>query len=253
MAKVYGSAGENALVQGVRKQKRMREKVFAWGLGLMFACGLLTGLLFARSSLVKWIALAGFPVLAGLLFWLNRRVDSQWEKGIREARVWRRGAEGEKVIAEVLESELPDSYSIFNDVRLPGRTSNIDHIVVGPSGVFVLNTKNWRGTVGWDGEGKTMLWNGEPDKWNSAKGAMSDAMDIHNKLRALLNRDVFVKAVLVFPLAKVLPKLDAPVELQQDDYLVGKRLKYIDKRHALSEKEVDEISTALLALFRQSM
>ena len=98
-----------------------------------------------------------------------------------------------------------------------------------------------------------MLWNGEPDKWNSAKGAMSDAMDIHNKLRALLNRDVFVKAVLVFPLAKVLPKMDAPVELQQDDYLVGKRLKYIDKRHALSEKEVDEISTALLALFRQSV
>lgn len=253
MAKVYGSAGENALVQGLLKQKRIREVILGWGLGLMFTCGLLTGLSLVRSPTAKWIALACLPVLAGVIFWLDKRVDSRWEKGIREARVWRRGAEGEKVIAEILESELPDSYSVFNDVRFPGRTSNIDHIVVGPSGVFVLNTKNWRGTVGWDGGGKTLLWNGEPDKWNSAKGAMSDAMDVHNKLRALLNRDVFVKAVLVFPLAKVLPKLDAPVELQQDDYLVGKRLKYIDKRHALSGKEVDEISTALLALFRQSV
>ena len=120
--------------------------------------------------------------------------------------------------------------------------------MVGPSGVFILNTKNWRGTVGWDAEGKTLLWNGEPDRWNSAKGAMADALDVHDKLRALLNRDVFVRAILVFPLAKVQPKLDTPVELQQDDYLVSKRLKYIDKRHALSEKEVVEIVNALLAL-----
>ena len=138
-------------------------------------------------------------------------------------------------------------------MRLPGRTANIDHLVVGPSGVFVLDTKNWRGTVGWAEDGKTLLWNGEPEKKNSAKSVLSDALDVRDKLRALLNRDVFVKAVLVFPLAKVFPKLDTPVELQQDDYLIDHRLKYIDKRSSLSEKEVREIVKVLMPLFRNDI
>ena len=83
--------------------------------------------------------------------------------------------------------------------------------------------------------------------------AFNDAIDVRNKLRTLLNREIFVRAVLVFPLAKVFPKLDTSVELQQDDYLIEHRLKYIDKRNALSEKDVREIVNALAALFRESI
>ena len=253
MAKVHGSAGENAFGKGLQKQKKVRDQIISWGAILMGACGFVIGFSIARSTLLTVLSFVGMLLIVGVLFWLNRKIDLDWDKELREAHYWRRGAEGEKVVAEILETQLSDQYHVFHDVRFPGRKSNIDHIVVGPSGVFILNTKNWRGTVGWDAEGKTLLWNGEPDKWNSAKGAMADALDVHDKLRALLNRDVFIRAILVFPLAKVQPKLDTPVELQQDDYLVSKRLKYIDKRHALSEKEVGEIANALLALFRKSV
>ena len=253
MAKIHGNAGENAIDKGTRKQERLVAAIFGGGLLFMFACGVFLGLSFSRGAVLQGIAAVCTLTLLGIMFWLKKKVDSRIEKDIREVRYWRRGAEGEKVIAGVLETELSDKYHVFNDVCFPGRTSNIDHIVVGPSGVFVLNTKNWRGTVAWDGDGKTLLWNGEPDKWNSAKKAMADALNVREKLRALLNREVFVKAILVFPLAKVVPKLDTPVELQQDDYLVGKRLKYIDKRNALSAKEVGEIANALLALFRESV
>ena len=253
MAKVHGSAGENALSKSGEKQGTLLATIVVIGLMVIFAVGTLFGLSFSRKSFLVWIALAGMLVLGGIFIWLKRKIDLWVDKELREVRYWRRGAEGEKVVAEILETQLSDEYHVFHDVRFPGRKSNIDHIVVGPSGVFILNTKNWRGTVGWDTEGKTLLWNGEPDRWNSAKGAMADALDVHDKLRALLNRDVFVRAILVFPLAKVQPKLDTPVELQQDDYLVSKRLKYIDKRHALSEKEVVEIVNALLALFRKSV
>ena len=46
---------------------------------------------------------------------------------------------------------------------------------------------------------------------------------------------------------------DIVVDLQQDNYLIDKRLKYIDKRTALADKDVQEIKQALLALFRKSI
>jgi hypothetical protein len=37
---------------------------------------------------------------------------------------------------------------VFHDVRWPGRRrANLDHVVVGPPGVFVVDTKNWSGRI----------------------------------------------------------------------------------------------------------
>jgi hypothetical protein len=42
----------------------------------------------------------------------------------------------------------PDGFEVLHDVHLPGRPRAwIDHVVVGPSGVFVLNTETWSGPV----------------------------------------------------------------------------------------------------------
>lgn len=253
MAIIHGKAGESASMKVLEKRQNALIWVFAAILPALLASGIFFGLSLSKNMLLKVISLFGILVIGGTIFVLRRKMDRNFEAQLREAKMWNRGAEGERVVAEILESNLSDEYHVFNDVKFPGRTANIDHLVIGPSGVFVLNTKNWRGIVGWAEDGKTLLWNGELERKNSAKAAMADALDVRDKIRALLNRDIFVKPILVFPLAKVLPKLDTPVELQQDDYLVEKRLKYIDKRHALSEKEVKEIVNALTALFRESI
>lgn len=253
MATIHGQAGENAFRKGLTKQQDVLAALVLFGFLVSLVIGALWGLSFSKHWQLQWLSVAGILLVGGSFFVLRKKIDRNLEDRLRAARAWRRGAMGERVIADVLESELPDGFHVFNDVRLPGRTANIDHLVVGPSGVFVLDTKNWRGTVGWAEDGKTLLWNGEPDKKNSAKSVLSDALDVRDKLRALLNRDVFVKAVLVFPLAKVFPKLDTPVELQQDDYLIDHRLKYIDKRSSLSEKEVKEIVKVLMPLFRNDI
>jgi len=65
------------------------------------------------------------------------------------------GAKGEEEVINVL-SALPDSYHILNDVNLRFqdyiywkkyreyiRTCQIDHIVIGPTGLWLLETKNW--------------------------------------------------------------------------------------------------------------
>ena len=36
---------------------------------------------------------------------------------------------------------MPEDYYIFNDVKFPGSRGNLDHVVVGPNGVFVIETK----------------------------------------------------------------------------------------------------------------
>ena len=56
-----------------------------------------------------------------------------------------KGIFGEKVVAFILRM-LPDDYYIFNDVyvEVGGRTTQIDHVVVSPFGVFVIETKNYR-------------------------------------------------------------------------------------------------------------
>lgn len=59
-----------------------------------------------------------------------------------------RGRLGEKKVAMRL-SRLPDEYTVFNDVYLQegGRRSQIDHVVLSPYGIFVIETKNYSGWI----------------------------------------------------------------------------------------------------------
>lgn len=59
---------------------------------------------------------------------------------------WKTGAEGERMVAESLE-RLGDSAHVLHDRRIPGRRSNIDHLVVAATGVWVIDAKNVRGKV----------------------------------------------------------------------------------------------------------
>jgi hypothetical protein len=68
-----------------------------------------------------------------------------------KSKNWVKGAEGERVVFEYL-SELPQDYYILNDVSLPGIYSNIDHVVVGPTGIFAIETKNFTGSYTVDGD-----------------------------------------------------------------------------------------------------
>src|SRR5207247_8987829 len=70
-------------------------------------------------------------VLIGFGYWLG-------------ASNTRKGLEGEQNVASEL-SYLNDEFLLLNDVMLPGGRGNIDHILIGPTGVFVLETKNFSG------------------------------------------------------------------------------------------------------------
>jgi len=64
--------------------------------------------------------------------------------GYNAGKSWNKGIKGEYIVAEYL-NQLPEDYFVFNDVKFPGSYGNLDHIVVGPTGIYVIETKNYKG------------------------------------------------------------------------------------------------------------
>ena len=58
-------------------------------------------------------------------------------------RAWQSGERGEIAVAKVLDSLTADSIPALHDRRIPQRRSNIDHIAIGPAGVYVIDAKRY--------------------------------------------------------------------------------------------------------------
>ncbi len=57
------------------------------------------------------------------------------------------GFSGEQLVGQVLARELPQDFVLINGLKLPRGSGDIDHLVVGPSGVFMLETKTMAGQI----------------------------------------------------------------------------------------------------------
>lgn len=66
----------------------------------------------------------------------------------QSTKAWDTGSRGERALGRFLET-LHDGNSIvvLHDRRIPGTRANIDHVVVAPSGIFVIDAKNYTGKV----------------------------------------------------------------------------------------------------------
>lgn len=60
------------------------------------------------------------------------------------------GEKGEAMVRDVIEDLPSDRYVVLHDVWLPmeaGGETQIDHVIVSPYGMFIIETKNWKGTI----------------------------------------------------------------------------------------------------------
>lgn len=76
-----------------------------------------------------------------------------------EARSWFKGAVGERQVAAQLDALGPE-FTVLHAVPVGRSTTDIDHVVVGPTGVFSINTKNHSGQKVWVG-GRMLTVNGQ--------------------------------------------------------------------------------------------
>jgi hypothetical protein len=49
-------------------------------------------------------------------------------------------------------------WAVLHDLAVPGSRANLDHLVIGPGGVFVIDSKQYRGRLQVDPTGR--LWHG---------------------------------------------------------------------------------------------
>lgn len=104
-------------------------------------------LLYSRSQW-GYGGLAAMAVGVAIVFLRNREMWPEAAELMREGFSYFKGAQGEFAVHRTLKS-LPDEFIVFHDFHavdpVTGKPAkwNIDHIVVGPTGVFVIGAKNY--------------------------------------------------------------------------------------------------------------
>ena len=94
---------------------------------------------------------------------------------------WHKGILGEKMVVEAL-TPLDNSYVLINDIVLPERMGNIDHILVSPSSVFAIETKSYR----WHYLNRYPI-----------RQAIRSAISLRQFLKKQIQLDMFIPAILV--------------------------------------------------------
>jgi hypothetical protein len=115
-------------------------------LGLSAVGGVLGSLLAPRLGLIV-AALVAMAAGWGLRF-----------KPSPEAVAWQRGAAGERRTARLFGQLERHGWAVLHDLAVPGSRANLDHLVIGPGGVFVIDSKQYRGRLQLDRSGR--LWHG---------------------------------------------------------------------------------------------
>jgi hypothetical protein len=75
-----------------------------------------------------------------------------------DAIAWQRGAAGEQRTARLLSPLERQGWVVLHDLAIPGSRANLDHLAIGPGGVFVIDSKHYRGRLQLDPSGR--LWHG---------------------------------------------------------------------------------------------
>ncbi len=150
---VLGRAGASAAAYYRRRRAAewiCYQRTLPWRLAGVAVIGLAVALAVHQvaPTLTVWAAL----VAAGVVAWQVRFQVSE------DARNWRRGARGEQRTARQLARLARHGWVIFHDLAVPGSRANVDHLVIGPGGVFLVDSKNWRGRLVFAPDGT--LWHG---------------------------------------------------------------------------------------------
>ncbi|PNI08163.1 NERD nuclease [Arthrobacter sp. AFG7.2] len=98
---------------------------------------------------------------------LKRRLD----EAETAAKPWDAGAVGPTVVADKLGELVSRGWYVLQDVHWPGRPkATLDHVLVGPGGVVVVDAKNWTGDIRIS---SGVLWQGRFARTQAVEGALA--------------------------------------------------------------------------------
>jgi hypothetical protein len=119
----------------LRAWRRRNRAPFAVALLMATAFAVPVWIYFPLGEFYAGLILGGF---VGMIVWVRDDPPEFIAK-------WKRGAEGERQTGRVLKRLEQHGWHSVHDRA--GKYGNLDHIVVGPGGIFLLDSKNLSGTV----------------------------------------------------------------------------------------------------------
>jgi hypothetical protein len=150
------AAGETRPGASARAEYRRRRaaELTGWTCGLPWRVALVAAAALAGQQLATHTGLLD-PWLAALV----AGIGAAWRLRFRASqptRAWRDGARGERATARRLHRLERHGYVVLHDLQVPGSHANLDHLAIGPAGVFVIDSKHYRGRLYLAPDG--MLW-----------------------------------------------------------------------------------------------
>lgn len=148
-----------------------------------------------------WVAFAAGTVVCGFATWLlcKRALKVAGDRDNHQL-----GYDGERFVAEELSRLIANGFEVYHDV--PFDRWNIDHVLVGPGGVFAVETKARRKPVNGDGsrdyvvgfDGEQLYW-----PWGNEASAVvqvtNNARTLSQWLSSAVGESVAVSPILALP------------------------------------------------------
>ena len=123
---------------------RQTTRLVVWGTAIALAAwGAFATI---RSESFTGIVIGGIVVMLAVGYEVHLREIAAEQRAIEGGR------RGEQKMAELLAERLADDHVILNDLelRVAHERAQIDHLVIAPSGIYVLESKFWAGTLSGD-------------------------------------------------------------------------------------------------------
>ena len=182
------------------------------------------------------LAVAGAFVFVA--FWVCRAVP--------QISNWKLGMAGEIITEQHLADAMRrDDWHVFHGFR-PDNYGDIDHIVVSPKGVFVIEVKALRGEKVLQNDKGELFLDGKPlRKWNPVEQVEKNATNLRKWIEKEVKLNVFVKSIVCFP--------DKIVEYNNFDPVVmnpEKLTAYFRARKDLSHMTEEKIQMIAYAIGR---
>jgi hypothetical protein len=136
-----------------------------------------------------------------------------------------RGIQAEKSVGQYLEQFRMQGYQIFHDIpgESGGKKFNLDHVIIGPKGIFTIETKYARkpekGETRIQYDGQQILINGLKTDRDPVVQAKAQSRWLYDRLKQSTGKSFFVKSVVVYPGWFVPDLFDADVWVINPDRL----------------------------------
>lgn len=213
MATIYGAQSKYLINE--QSKYSSNEAIFLFATAVFLLITFIVfgyGFIFGRNEFLKWF----MPIVFFFAVYLFHRAYKNFGKVLN----FTQGIEGENEVFDELK-KLPDNYAVFYDLKPLQKNYNIDFLVSGPTGLFAIEVKSYKGNI--------IIANIYKQILGQVKNG---ALKIHQHLKQRTGKEIFIKALLVYS------SDSAFVTTARTDHYITVIHKRNLVQHILTQKEV---------------